>query len=112
MNKELENNNRLQVCKVEDLNSDYPYIANLPSGEEVLLFRLHDGSIQALENRCSHADIPLADGNYDVNKESIECPAHGARFCVRTGRALCMPAVVSVQTFTTEISGDLVFLIL
>jgi len=39
-----------------------------------------------------------------VNGE-IECPRHGARFDIKTGRAMCMPAVEPVKVFPVRISG-------
>jgi 3-phenylpropionate/trans-cinnamate dioxygenase ferredoxin subunit len=37
---------------------------------------------------------------------AIECPRHGARFDLRTGRPLCMPAVEPIATFEVKIQGN------
>jgi len=43
-------------------------------------------------NRCSHDDTPLTDGELDDDERSIECPRHGSRFDLLTGRSLNLPA--------------------
>ena len=54
-------------------------------------------SIYAVENLCTHDDGPLGEGPLDGF--AIECPRHGARFDVRDGRVLRMPAAFPVRTF-------------
>ncbi|MCA9049633.1 MAG: non-heme iron oxygenase ferredoxin subunit [Planctomycetaceae bacterium] len=54
-----------------------------------------------IEDVCSHDGQPLTDG--PVHDCSITCPRHGARFDLKTGAALCMPATKAIRTFRTEI---------
>lgn len=56
-----------------------------------------DGNVYALEDRCSHDDGPLCEGDRDGL--TVECPRHGATFDLRTGDALSLPATVGVETF-------------
>lgn len=65
----------------------------------VLVFHLENGEFSALLDRCSHAEVRLSAGTF--SECEVECPAHGARFDVRTGEALCMPAVTPVKSFKT-----------
>lgn len=60
-----------------------------------------------VENRCSHDDGPLGAGR--VVGTEIECPRHGARFDLATGRPTRMPAVTPIETFTATIEGADVF---
>jgi 3-phenylpropionate/trans-cinnamate dioxygenase ferredoxin component len=69
-------------------------------GLEVLLCRF-EGQVYALENRCSHADEPLACGR--VRLGWIACPAHGARFDLETGEALTGPATEPVRVFAVRV---------
>ena len=70
----------------------------------VVLARVDD-KIYALEDRCSHQDYPLSDGL--IEHDQVECPYHGARFDVRTGRAVQLPAVAPVRSFEVEVrDGD------
>ncbi len=64
-----------------------------------LLIRTND-SLYLIEDVCSHDGQPLTDG--PIADGSIRCPRHGARFCLQTGRALCMPATQSIRTFAVE----------
>lgn len=67
----------------------------------LVLFKLDDGSVSALEDRCSHANVRLSRGSCEGSE--VECPAHGARFDVASGKALCMPAVAPVRSFETTV---------
>ena len=61
------------------------------------------GELYAIEDVCTHDGNPLADG--PVEGLEVICPRHGARFCLRTGAALCPPAYEPVQTFAVERHG-------
>ena len=76
-------------------------------GEERVVLANVDGTIHALENRCSHADFPLSDGILEGGQ--LECAYHGARFEVSTGRALQLPAIRPVPTVDVEVRGTDVF---
>ncbi len=62
-----------------------------------------DGRYYAIDDVCTHDGGPLDQGELDG--EEIECPRHGARFDVTTGRATCMPAVVPVKTYQVRVEG-------
>ena len=62
------------------------------------------GKYYAIEDRCTHDDGPLVEG--DLDGYEIACPRHGARFDIRTGKVLSMPAVVDVPWFPTRVEGD------
>ena len=58
-------------------------------GRAIAVFNV-DGAFHAIDDVCTHDGGPLAEG--ELIGCEIECPRHGARFDVRTGRPLCMPA--------------------
>jgi 3-phenylpropionate/trans-cinnamate dioxygenase ferredoxin component len=62
-----------------------------------------DGSLHAIEDVCTHDGAELAGG--PVVGDQVVCPRHGARFCLRTGRALTPPAYAAVQTFPVRVSN-------
>ena len=68
-----------------------------------LLIRAADDYF-VVEDICSHDGQPLTDG--PLIDCSIQCPRHGARFDLKTGAALCMPATRKIRTFTVEIRND------
>jgi 3-phenylpropionate/trans-cinnamate dioxygenase ferredoxin component len=72
-------------------------------GREIALFGV-DGSIYAIDDVCTHDGGPLAEGV--LRGCEIECPRHGARFDVRTGKAMTFPAFEPVTTHRVEVRGD------
>jgi 3-phenylpropionate/trans-cinnamate dioxygenase ferredoxin subunit len=62
------------------------------------------GRYFAIADRCSHDDGPVGEGA--LFGEAIECPRHGARFSLETGKALCLPAVVDVPAYPVRVVGD------
>ncbi len=59
-----------------------------------------EGRVYAIQDVCSHDDGPLGEGRLDGF--AIQCPRHGAKFDVRTGAVLSMPAIVGVGTFEAK----------
>lgn len=72
-------------------------------GLRLALCNTGDG-FYAIDDVCTHDGGPLDQGELDGDE--IECPRHGARFDVKTGRALCLPAVRPVKTYATRLAGD------
>ena len=62
------------------------------------------GEYYAIDDLCTHDGGPLAEGR--LEGDVIECPRHGARFNVRTGAVLCLPAIAPVPTYAVRIEGD------
>ena len=65
------------------------------------------GELCAIEDRCSHDDGPLCEGDFDAEGAS-SLPAHGSRFDIRTGRPLTLPAFVPVATFPVRVEDGIV----
>ena len=71
----------------------------------IVVFRIA-GMLFAIADTCSHDDGPLGDG--DLEGYEIICPRHGARFDVRTGKALSLPAVVDIPAYPVrEVNGQI-----
>jgi 3-phenylpropionate/trans-cinnamate dioxygenase ferredoxin component len=62
------------------------------------------GKYFAIADVCSHDDGPLGEGN--IEGFEIICPRHGARFDIRTGKALALPAFVDIPAYPVRIMGD------
>lgn len=69
-------------------------------GKRFLICKTAEG-IFCIQDKCSHADVKLSKG--EIDGDEIVCPAHGARFCIKTGEARCMPAVVGIKTYQVEV---------
>lgn len=76
--------------------------------DERMIVLLRVGNdVFALEDLCTHDDGPLSDGDLDAH--SIACPRHGAKFDLRTGKQLSMPATKPTKAFPVDIRGDEIF---
>lgn len=64
------------------------------------------GEIYAIEDRCSHDDGPLVEGLLDEQDCTVECPRHGSKFDLRTGRPQSLPAYQPVDTFPVLIDQE------
>jgi 3-phenylpropionate/trans-cinnamate dioxygenase ferredoxin subunit len=76
-------------------------------GRAIALFNV-EGRYFAIDDVCTHDGGPLAEG--ELQGCEIECPRHGARFDVRSGKPLCMPAIEPVATHRVEVRGDVIYL--
>ena len=66
------------------------------------------GTVYAIEDRCSHDDGPLVEGELDQDDCTIECPRHGSRFDLKTGKPKTLPAYVPVDTFPVIVGDDMI----
>lgn len=74
----------------------------------ICLVRVAD-SYYALSDRCSHANVPLSEGDVDTDECTVECWKHGSTFSLLDGRPQCLPATQPVQVYGVREEGpDLV----
>ena len=96
----------LDVCPVEELQPcsvKIVYAGSIAVG----VYNL-SGEYFALEDRCSHDDGPLCEGDFDLEDGYAVCPRHGAHIDIRSGRALTLPAVYPVETFPVRVENGIV----
>ena len=94
----------IDICKVDELP---PGGMRMVEWEdlEIGVFNCK-GEIYAIEDRCSHDNGTLVEGELDQEKCAVECPRHGSLFDLRTGKPLTLPAYVPVETFPVTIEED------
>jgi 3-phenylpropionate/trans-cinnamate dioxygenase ferredoxin subunit len=73
-------------------------------GRRIGIVRGEGGRFYAIEDRCTHDDGPLAEG--EVIGECILCPRHGAKFDLATGMALTLPAFGHTGSWRVVVEGD------
>lgn len=95
---------KLRVCLLEELKKKQVVGFPVEAGKRGALVWTDKGAL-AVEDRCSHDDGELTGGTVDVQTRQIECPRHGARFDLVTGKALCMPAVTPVAVYPVEVQN-------
>lgn len=76
------------------------------SEESVILLNI-DGEYFCIADLCTHDGGPLEDGA--VCDHQIECPRHGARFDVRTGKVTRLPAIDPIPTYPVVVEGGVIY---
>ncbi|VVB58223.1 3-phenylpropionate/cinnamic acid dioxygenase ferredoxin subunit [Candidatus Anstonella stagnisolia] len=92
----------VKVALVKDIGEGSPFCASA-NGTNLAIFKLN-GKFYATENACPHAGGPLCSG--PLNAGVVECPWHGSKFDVASGKVLAGPATTPVKTFPVRISGE------
>lgn len=98
----------LDVAREEDI-APGGALRVVVGGMPIAIFNLHD-ELFAIGDTCSHEDYSLAEGEVDDAGDccTVECALHGARFDLRTGAALSLPAVLPVSSFPVWVKDGVV----
>ncbi len=94
----------IKVASVTDLPPGGRVIVRLPEQYlPVAIFNV-DGELYCISDECTHDGGPVAEG--DLDGYAIECPRHGARFDIRDGRVLALPAITPIDTYEVKVEGQ------
>jgi 3-phenylpropionate/trans-cinnamate dioxygenase ferredoxin subunit len=94
----------VKVCAAADIPPGGVVRAEIDD-TAVAVVRAEDGEYYAIYDECSHAEVPLSEG--DVWDCSIECWLHGSRFDLKTGEPVGPPATEPVPVYPVEVrDGD------
>ena len=93
------------VCPLEALPPGTMKLAKA-GAEMVGVYHLPDGRLCAIEDRCSHDDGPLVEGDWEPDEGVAICPRHGSRFDICSGRPLSLPAYEPVAIFPVRVRED------
>ena len=96
-----ETTTTIDVCPADELLPGAARIVEV-DGRKIGVFNC-DGALHAIEDRCSHDDGPLAEGSFDADACTVECPRHGSLFDLATGRPRTLPAYLPVETFPVHV---------
>lgn len=94
----------INVAKTEELSPGEYRVVDFDD-VEVAVINV-GGEFYAIEDVCTHDGGELTGG--EIEGKEIECPRHGARFCIRTGAALTPPAYEPVATFPVRVEDGVV----
>lgn len=97
-----------RVANLSDLPEGAPHGVQLADAERVCLVRVGE-QVFAFEDRCSHAEFPLTAGEM-VDDFVIECALHGARFDVRDGSVVDLPATEPLSGYEIKLEDGSVWL--
>jgi 3-phenylpropionate/trans-cinnamate dioxygenase ferredoxin component len=95
----------VRVASVGDLSDPGQQLVEVD--ERMVVLFLVDGHYYCLDDVCTHDGGPLAEGC--LQGMSIACPRHGARFDIRTGKVLSMPATEDTVAHEVKVEGNAVF---
>ncbi len=87
------------VAPTEDLANGERMFVSIDEFE-IVIFQIA-GQHFAIADICSHDDGPLGEG--ELAGQEVVCPRHGARFDVRTGKALSLPAIVDIPAYPVRL---------
>jgi 3-phenylpropionate/trans-cinnamate dioxygenase ferredoxin component len=92
----------VRACRVSDVAPESAIPVEIGGTELAIVHS--DGQFYAIADECSHASIPLSEG--DVGDGEIECYLHGSRFDLRTGQPTGLPATEPVAIYRCSVQGD------
>lgn len=104
----MSNITEIKVCAQAELPEGSMRLVEA-EGTKIGVFNC-GGQIFAIEDRCSHDDGPLAEGELNPEECTVECPRHGSVFCLRTGEPRTLPAYEPVETYPVELRDGNVIL--
>jgi len=91
----------ITVAKADEIQNGQRLLLEI-GGEPIAVFNIA-GQYFAIADVCSHDDGPVAEGQ--LEGQEIECPRHGARFDIRSGKVLSLPAVVDIPAYPVRVEG-------
>ena len=97
----------VRVLKATDLPDPGKQLVEV--GDRLVALFHVGGKFYAIDDVCTHDGGPLAEGTLDAQACTIACPRHGAKFDIRDGRALTMPATQATVTHYVKIEDGWVF---
>ena len=97
---------QVEVCPVEELPPGSMKLVRAGL-LEVGVYNC-DGDLVAIEDRCSHDDGPLCEGDWDPDGCAVVCPRHGSRFDLETGIPMSLPAYESVPVYPVRVRDGMI----
>ncbi|MGY1769887.1 non-heme iron oxygenase ferredoxin subunit [Blastococcus sp. SYSU D00813] len=98
-----------RLCSLADVKEPGALRVELPGADrEAVAVVRFEGEVFAIEDLCSHAEVPLSEGDVEEFKgaPTIECWLHGSCFDLTSGRPTNLPATEPVPVYPVRVEGD------
>ncbi|MGR3219447.1 MAG: non-heme iron oxygenase ferredoxin subunit [Candidatus Anammoxibacter sp.] len=95
-----------KIADVDDLNNGESKKIEFDD-KVIALFKI-DGNYFATDDTCTHEKASISEGEIDGG--IVSCPHHGARFDIKTGQALSLPAMFPLKKYEVKVEGNDVLL--
>ncbi|OWY63217.1 hypothetical protein B7486_54295 [cyanobacterium TDX16] len=106
----MSSDTALRLCAVDDLPAGEARRFDV-EGHRIALVRIGE-DFYAIGDRCTHADISLAEGEVYPDEREIECWKHGSTFSLTTGEPQTLPATKAVPVYDVQVvDGDVLVVI-
>lgn len=102
--------NKVFVAKINELPEKLGRTVHVgEAGLELAIFKMANGTVRVIENRCPHKGGVLAEGM--VSGEHVFCPMHDWKISIVDGKVQA-PDIGCVKKFEVEVINDNVFVLL
>lgn len=96
----------IRVAKTSDVPAGQVRFFDL-LGAPIAICHVDGEGFFAIDDECTHDGASLDQGELD--EDQIECPRHGARFNVRTGAVITLPATLPIHSYPVRVEGETIY---
>jgi 3-phenylpropionate/trans-cinnamate dioxygenase ferredoxin subunit len=99
-----------QLCSLADLENNMAQRFDI-DGVRLAVVRIGD-EVYCINDRCSHEDFSLSEGEVLPDVCELECARHGATFDLKSGQPCSLPATTPVAHYEISIQNGMVEVVL
>ena len=97
----------VEAARIEEFAESDRKLVDLGGKLQVGMYKV-EGKFYAMNAWCTHQRATMVHGCLEGFE--LMCPLHGARFDIRNGRALSLPAVQDARTYKVKIEDDVIYI--
>jgi 3-phenylpropionate/trans-cinnamate dioxygenase ferredoxin subunit len=95
----------VEVAKLDEFQTEASLVREV--ADRLILLIKAGEHVYCLDDVCTHDGGTLSDGH--LEGQCIVCPRHGAKFDIRTGAALTMPATEGTVAHQVQVHDGVVY---
>jgi nitrite reductase/ring-hydroxylating ferredoxin subunit len=96
----------VRACDADEVADGESVVVDRAPAPPIAVFNVA-GEFYAVDDTCTHDEYSLAEGY--VDGDVVECALHMARFNIRTGKVLSLPATRDLGSYSVRVSDGVVF---